>query len=116
VSRDSHYHGRVDNSGHNSPDLTSAWLAADRPHRRDTITQVIGAKIEYSPIQSDTTATPALAALPVVMLTGARMAGDDAHRAVLQPRGYFVKPLLLREYQPLVEELEQLLLTIPDNR
>jgi hypothetical protein len=50
------------------------------------------------------------------MLTGARMAGDDAHRAVLQPRGYFVKPLLLREYQPLMEELEQLLLTIPDNR
>ena len=57
-------------------------------------------------------ATPALATLPVVMLTGARMEVDDAHRAALQPLGYFVKPLLLREYQQLVRELEQLLITI----
>jgi two-component system, chemotaxis family, response regulator Rcp1 len=61
-------------------------------------------------------ATPALATQPVVMLTGARMAVDDAHRAALQPVGYFVKPLLLREYQQLVGELEQLLSTIADQR
>ena len=57
-------------------------------------------------------ATPALATLSVVMLIGARMEVDEAHRAVLQPRGYFVKPLLLREYQQLVEELEKLLHTL----
>jgi two-component system, chemotaxis family, response regulator Rcp1 len=61
-------------------------------------------------------AIPALAILPVVMLTGARMEVDDAHRAALQPVGYFVKPLLLREYQQLVGELEQLLITIPHKR
>ena len=61
-------------------------------------------------------ATPALATQPVVMLTGARMAVDDTHRAALQPVGYFVKPLLLREYQQLVGELEQLLSTIADKR
>jgi two-component system, chemotaxis family, response regulator Rcp1 len=61
-------------------------------------------------------ATPALATVPIVMLTGARMEVDDAHRAVLQPVGYFVKPLLLREYQQLVGELEQLLRTIAGKR
>jgi hypothetical protein len=61
-------------------------------------------------------ATPALATRPIVMLTGARMEVDDAHRAALQPLGYFVKPLLLREYQQLVRELEQLLITIPNTR
>lgn len=53
---------------------------------------------------------PALATLPVVMLTGAMMAADKAQREALQPQGYFVKPLLLEEYQPLVEELERLLI------
>jgi len=57
-------------------------------------------------------ATPVLATLPVVMLTGARMERDEAHRAALHPLGYFVKPLLLREYQPVVEELERLLTTM----
>jgi hypothetical protein len=61
-------------------------------------------------------ATPALTTLPVVMLTGAMMAVDEAHRATLQPRAYFVKPLLLREYPQLVEELEQLLHAIPNTR
>ncbi len=61
-------------------------------------------------------ATPALATLPVVMLTGARMAVDDVHRAALQPLAYFVKPLLLREYPQLVEELEKLLHAIPNTR
>ena len=60
-------------------------------------------------------AIPALATLPVVMLTGARMEVDETHRAVLQPLGYFVKPLLLGEYQQLVEELEKLLHTIASN-
>jgi two-component system response regulator len=60
-------------------------------------------------------ALPALATLPVVMLTGARMEVDETHRAALQPLGYFVKPLLLREYQQLVEELEKLLHTIASN-
>ena len=55
---------------------------------------------------------PALATMPVVMLTGARMEGDEVQRAALQPLGYFVKPLLLSEYQRLVEELEQLLTAI----
>jgi CheY-like chemotaxis protein len=60
-------------------------------------------------------ATPALARMAVVMLTGATMDVDEVHRAVLQPQAYFVKPVLLREYQPLVQELEQLLTTLPHN-
>jgi CheY-like chemotaxis protein len=52
---------------------------------------------------------PALATLPVVMLTGAMMATDKVQQEALQPQAYFVKPLLLEEYQPLVEELERLL-------
>jgi CheY-like chemotaxis protein len=61
-------------------------------------------------------ATPALATRPVVMLTGARLEVDEVHRAALQPLGYFVKPLLLREYRQLVGELEELLRTSADQR
>jgi CheY-like chemotaxis protein len=50
--------------------------------------------------------TPALARMPVVMLTGATMAVDEGHRAALRPQAYFVKPVLLSEYQQLVEKLE----------
>jgi CheY-like chemotaxis protein len=60
-------------------------------------------------------ATPALARMPVVMLTGAAMDVDEGHRAALQPLAYFVKPVLLREYQQLVHELEQLLTALPHN-
>jgi len=60
-------------------------------------------------------ATPGLATIPVVMLTGARMEADAAHRAALQPLAYFVKPLQFSEYQPLVEELEELLTMIAGN-
>ena len=59
--------------------------------------------------------TPALARMPVVMLTGARMDTDEVQREMFQPLAYFVKPVLLREYRPLVEQLEQLLDTIPRN-
>jgi hypothetical protein len=34
--------------------------------------------------------------LPVVMLTGAKMAVEEAHWAALQPLGYFVQPSLFR--------------------
>ena len=54
-------------------------------------------------------ATPALARIPVVMLTGARMDTDEVQRERFQPLAYFVKPLFLREYSQLVEQLEQLL-------
>ena len=54
-------------------------------------------------------ALPPLAALPIVMLTGAQMEGDETQRAALQPLAYIVKPLFLREYQALVEEIEGLL-------
>src|SRR5262249_4315573 len=57
--------------------------------------------------------TPALATRAVVMLTGARMKADDAPRAAWRPWGFFVKPLLLAEYQPLVEQLERLLSVLP---
>jgi hypothetical protein len=49
------------------------------------------------------------------MLTGATMEVDEVHRAALQPLGYFVKPVLFSEYQPLVAELEQLLDALPGN-
>ena len=57
-------------------------------------------------------ATPALASMPVVMLTGAMMDADAVHREALRPLAYFVKPVLLREYRQLVEEIGQLLTTI----
>ena len=60
--------------------------------------------------------TPALATIPVVMLTGATMEVDETQREVLRPLAYFVKPVLLREYQQLVMELERLLNTIPRNK
>ena len=56
--------------------------------------------------------TPALASMPVVMLTGAMMDADAVHREALRPLAYFVKPVLLREYRQLVEEIGQLLTTI----
>ena len=61
-------------------------------------------------------ATPALATLPVVVLTGAAMETDERHRTALQPLTYVVKPMLLREYQPVVEKLEELLEAITGNR
>ena len=61
-------------------------------------------------------ATPALATLPVVMLTGARMESDERHRAALQPQACWVKPMLLREYQQLVAQLEALLEVSTGNR
>jgi CheY-like chemotaxis protein len=57
--------------------------------------------------------TPTLASLPVVMLTGAMMDADAVHREALRPLAYFVKPVLLREYRQLVEEIGQLLTTLP---
>jgi hypothetical protein len=59
---------------------------------------------------------PALAPMPVVVLTGAMMDHDAVHRERFQPLAYFVKPMLLREYRPLVEQLEQLLDTLPRNK
>jgi CheY-like chemotaxis protein len=58
-------------------------------------------------------ATPALASMPVVMLTGATMAVDEGRRAALRPQAYFLKPMFLSEYQQLVEKLEKLLHAIP---
>ena len=57
--------------------------------------------------------TPALARMPVVMLTGARMDTDEVQREMFQPLAYFVKPVLLREYRQLVEKLDQLLAALP---
>ena len=44
--------------------------------------------------------------MPVVMLTGARMDTDEVQREMFQPLAYFVKPVLLREYRQLMEQLE----------
>jgi CheY-like chemotaxis protein len=57
--------------------------------------------------------TPALASMPGVMLTGAMMEADAAHREALRPLAYFVKPVLLSEYRQLVEEIGQFLTTLP---
>ena len=54
-------------------------------------------------------ATPALATLPVVMLTGSMTSRDEEQQAALQPLACFVKPMQLEAYQPLVVELEMLL-------
>jgi CheY-like chemotaxis protein len=57
--------------------------------------------------------TPALARMPVVMLTGAKMDKDELHRAMFRPLAYLVKPMLLREYRELVGELERRLDALP---
>jgi CheY-like chemotaxis protein len=54
-------------------------------------------------------ATPALTALPVVMLTGSMTERDEAQRAALRPLACFEKPMQLGGYSRLVEELEKLL-------
>jgi len=59
-------------------------------------------------------ATPALATLPVVMLTGVMAPRDEAQCASLRPLACLVKPMNLEDYQSLVEELERLLLSIED--
>jgi len=51
--------------------------------------------------------------MPVVMLTGAMMEMDAVHREALRPLAYYVKPVLLSEYRQLVEEIGQLLTTLP---
>jgi chemotaxis family two-component system response regulator Rcp1 len=59
--------------------------------------------------------TPALARIPVVMLSEAIME-DEVQQAIFPPQMYFVKSLLLREYRKLVEQLEQLLDAPPGNK
>jgi CheY-like chemotaxis protein len=58
-------------------------------------------------------ATPALATLPVVMLTGTLMRRDEEQRAALQPLACLEKPTQLAEYMGLVAELEQLMQATP---
>ena len=54
-------------------------------------------------------ATPALAMLPVVILTGILSSRDGEQRAALQPLAYFKKPMKLEEYPQLVAQLERIL-------
>jgi CheY-like chemotaxis protein len=96
--------------------LQKQELYAGMPRPHLTILDIGLPKLGGWKVLKTLRAIPVLATVPVVMLTGARMEVDDAHRAALQPSGYFVKPLLLREYQQLVGELEQLLITIPHKR
>ena len=96
--------------------LQQQGLYAGMPRPHLTILDIGLPKLGGWKVLKTIRAIPALATLPVVMLTGARMEVDDAHRAALQPLGYFVKPLFLREYQQLVRELEQQLITIPNTR
>jgi chemotaxis family two-component system response regulator Rcp1 len=58
-------------------------------------------------------ATPALATLPVVMLTGVIRLRDEEQRTALQPLACFEKPTQLEEYIGLVAELEKLMMTTP---
>jgi len=52
-------------------------------------------------------ATPALATIPVVMLTGALSSFDKQERARLQPTRCVVKPITVEEYQDLIKTLEE---------
>jgi two-component system, chemotaxis family, response regulator Rcp1 len=96
--------------------LQKQGLYGDMPRPQLTILDIGLPKLGGWKVLKTIRALPVLATLPVVMLTGARMAVDEAHRAALQPVGYFVKPLLFREYQQLVGELEQVLSTIANPR
>ena len=60
-------------------------------------------------------ATPTLATLPAVMLTGIMADRDEERRAVWRPLACLEKPMPLEEYPRLVEQLEQFLDTIPYN-
>jgi len=61
-------------------------------------------------------ATPTLAHMPVIMLTGVLMARDEERRAALQPLACLEKPMKLEEYPRLVAEIEKLLTAISGNR
>ena len=58
-------------------------------------------------------ATPAVATLPVVMLTGTMMRRDEEQRARWQPLACFEKPMQLEKYLGLVAELEKLMKATP---
>ena len=52
---------------------------------------------------------PALATIPVVMLTGVMTRHDEEQREALQPSACLVKPMNLEEYPQLVQAIEQLI-------
>ena len=95
--------------------LQQQGLSAGVPRPHLTILDIGLPKLGGWKILQTLRTTPALVMLPVVMLTGATMAVDEGHRAALRPQAYFVKPVLLSEYQQLVKKLEKLLHAIPSN-
>jgi two-component system, chemotaxis family, response regulator Rcp1 len=54
-------------------------------------------------------ATPALATIPVVMLTGILAPSDEQERDRLQPAHCLVKPTAVEEYRDLVKILEEVM-------
>jgi CheY-like chemotaxis protein len=76
--------------------LQQQGLSAGVPRPHLTILDIGLPKLGGWKVLQTLRTTPALAMLPVVMLTGAKMAAEETHWAALQPLGYFVYPLLFR--------------------
>jgi CheY-like chemotaxis protein len=86
---------------------------ADAPRPQLVILDVGLPKLDGWHVLEILRATPALATLPVVMLTGTMMRRDEEQRAALQPLACLEKPTQLAEYMGLVAELEKLMQATP---
>jgi DNA-binding response OmpR family regulator len=76
--------------------LQQQGLSARVPRPHLTILDIGLPKLGGWKVRQTLCTTPALAMLPVVMLTGAKIAVKETHRAALQPLGCCVYPLLFR--------------------
>ena len=89
--------------------LRQEGLYADMPRPALVIVAIHLPKLDGWHVLETIRALPALAIIPVVMLTGGMAQRDEEQRAALQPSACLVKPGKLEEYAQLVRTLEQLI-------
>jgi two-component system, chemotaxis family, response regulator Rcp1 len=89
--------------------LRQEGLFADMPHPALVILDIHLPKLNGWEVLETIRATPALATIPVVMLTGIMARHDEEQRAVLRPTACVEKPVKLEEYAQLVQTIEQLI-------
>lgn len=111
-----HQYGRLPCQVHSVHDgeAALAFLRREAPYatapRPQLLLLDIGLpKIDGWDVLQTLRAAPALATLPVVMLTGSMAGRDEERRAVLQPLACVEKPMRWEEYARLVAKIDQLL-------
>jgi chemotaxis family two-component system response regulator Rcp1 len=89
--------------------LRQEGMFAGMPHPNLIILDIGLPKCDGWEVLKILRATPTLATIPVVMLTGVTTQQDEKQMEVLRPRACFEKPMKLEEYPQLIAQLEQLL-------